>query len=678
MNKFYEIKGLDNSNEPVQILLYGEIGFQNIEKGKIHSNEFIEEFQSIPKDRKILIRMNSIGGSFLDGLAIGKAIQERGNVECHVDGCCASAATIPAFCCERVTASDGAFFLLHNSRGDAEGKTAENLRNLAKQLEDKDRVMAEVYARKTGRSMDEIFEIMRKAERLSAQEALQLGLVDEIIPVTAQSKTKISAKLIMDNTKKEDTAQEQKENPTAEIQAKLDAEIAKKAEVEAKLNEETAQKAKIEAQLKAARDEMAKIKAEKINALVCDAIDDRKIKNTDKEGWINACMKDESMIERLNNLPPMNYEPVDGRNTYRVEHGADSLIEITARAKQLNGIECSDYLYKNHEIIDAALKAESPAALEARAKGYKIKAGITVDPALKVPYLHTKVIRKLDYDLGNIHEMCTTSFDTDPVIGKFKKVLMPVLPLSSETVCTWNGEYNRGGTHNTGYVEVNIDSRRYVPLSYDSESLADFEANLAEEKLMRNYAKLYQDVWIDVMSLVTPTSFPNMVCNDLKVAHNAFDYTHLAKLKNHLRKKKWPNIKLFLNSDYDTSLISSNPLVLNSAATGRPSPLATGQMFTPYGFSYYESNANIPDNDINLYGFAVTGDAILFASVPLIPSEEAKKVIDFKIMPGPNSKLPFVWRKWYDPDKDEWVEVIELRYGKKIGDPEAGCPLVSA
>ena len=201
--KFYEIICRDDTNSPVQILLHGEIGLQNFEKGKIHSNEFIEEIMSIPRERKIQIRMNSIGGSFLDGLAIGKAIRERGNVECHVDGCCASAATIPAFCCSRVTASDGAFFLLHESRGSVENKTAENLRNLANQLDDKNRIMAEVYATKSGRPIESFFEIMREEKTLTAQDALQLGLVDEIIPVTAQPTNNITvnAKMTTDEEK---------------------------------------------------------------------------------------------------------------------------------------------------------------------------------------------------------------------------------------------------------------------------------------------------------------------------------------------------------------------------------------------------------------------------------------------------------------------------------------------
>ncbi len=665
-DKFYEIICRDDSNSPVQILLHGEIGLQNFEKGKIHSNEFIEEIMSIPRERKIQIRMNSIGGSFLDGLAIGKAIRERGNVECHVDGCCASAATIPAFCCSRVTASDGAFFLLHESRGSVENKTADNLRNLANQLDDKNRIMAEVYATKTGRPIESFFEIMREEKILTAQEALQLGLVDEIIPVTAQSTNNITAKADMNETENKTPEQGQNESITAEIQAKLDAEIAQKAEIEAKL--------------KAAQDEMAKIKADRIRSLVCDAIDDQKIKNTEREAWISACMKDESMIERLNNLPPMNFAPVEGNNIQRIEHGRDSLAEITARSIELgDSIEGRNYRHENADVINAALAAESPAELEMRAKGYAIRAsGSTVDSHLKVPFLHEKVIYKLDYDLGNIFNFFTTLFDVTPIKGKYKKVVFPVLPLSSETVKTWDGEYADDAGQETDYKEVEINKWKYVPLTYDAETLADLPAALCEEKLWRNYSRLYKYVWEDVISLITPTNFPNMVCNALKVAANAFDITHLAKLRNHLLNKNWPYIKLFLHRDYEAGLISNSPIILNSSATQRPSPVVTGKMFTPCGFEYYESNSNIPNNSVNLYGFAVTSDAILFAAAPVIPPDEANQVGSFSVVQGPNSKIPFLRKKWFDNKHNKTIEIIETRYGAVVGDNAAGCPLVSA
>ena len=67
---------------------------------------------------------------------------------------------------------------------------------------------------------------------------------------------------------------------------------------------------KAEAKLEAMR-------VEKIIQTINDAIDDRKIKNTSKGVWLEACLKDDSVLKLLDELPPMNFKPVEGNNAIK-------------------------------------------------------------------------------------------------------------------------------------------------------------------------------------------------------------------------------------------------------------------------------------------------------------------------------------------------------------------------
>ena len=166
--------------DPLQIYFYKEIGYMNFDKEKICSEDFCQQLDSIPKERQVVIRMNSCGGSFPDGLAIAHKIIERGNVVCQIDGQCASAASVVAAACDWVIAREAATVLIHNSRGNVFGRESKDLRNLADQMDEISNRMADIYARKTGKSVEEIKALMDKGERISAKDALKLGLVDEI------------------------------------------------------------------------------------------------------------------------------------------------------------------------------------------------------------------------------------------------------------------------------------------------------------------------------------------------------------------------------------------------------------------------------------------------------------------------------------------------------------------
>lgn len=662
--------------DPLQIYFYKEIGYQNFEKDKICSEDFCQQLDAIPRDRQVVIRMNSCGGSFSDGLAIAHRILERGNVVCHIDGQCASAASVVAAACDRVIASEGATLLIHNSRGSTLNRESKDLRNLADQMDEISNRMADIYVRKTGKTFDEIKAIMDKGERLTAQTALKLGLVDEIkqlVPPKFTSRAKITAE---DTKEKEEIPmkEENKDGQPGLAPEKTAELLARAAEAEAKMKE-------MEAKAKEAEEKMNAMKREQITAKVNAACAEGRIVNTDVDGWIEACVMNEEMLHRLEKLPIIKVEAISKEDPGRVEHGSnDSLAEISAHNRELKGHEKIAYLAKNEATIRAALIAESPAALQRKAQHAEISADITVDNDLRLDYVHSKLLWAFSRRNGRVDKVCTTRFDATPMRRGSNKIQFQVLPVSSESVKTFNGTYATSGSAADSNVELEINTRKYIVLSYTSEEICEQPLLRVEEHLIRNVEKLSDHVFDTVMTYITPTNYPDMICADLKVAAASFDYTHLAKLQGFLDSKDWPTVRrnLVLNTAYDVALKSNSQIVLNTAATGKPSPLVTGEMFAPWGFDYYERSAHLPNNSVNLYGFACVGDALLMGSAPIIPTEKARKVIDFQVMQSPDGGMPLMFRDWFDPEVDTYVDIVEVNFGIVVGDPLALSPLVSA
>src|SRR4051812_21409466 len=101
------------------ILLYDQIGGQGI-NGRDFANE-IERLQSTAK--KINVRINSPGGSVLEGYAIVSAILNSSvPVDTYIDGLAASIAGVIAMAGQRVFIKDYGTLMLHNPYGDATGE----------------------------------------------------------------------------------------------------------------------------------------------------------------------------------------------------------------------------------------------------------------------------------------------------------------------------------------------------------------------------------------------------------------------------------------------------------------------------------------------------------------------------------------------------------------------------
>ena len=167
------------------IIIDTYIGYYPATKSAVR--QALEEKPSAP----VNVRIYSYGGDVQHALDIRQQFIDHGNITVSIFGMTASAATILAMGAKRIRMSRYALMLVHRCSGWVEAWGQMNAEELAEAIERLthrqadlstiDCVMASLYAARTGRSVKEMAEIMARAAWLTAEECLQLGLIDEII-----------------------------------------------------------------------------------------------------------------------------------------------------------------------------------------------------------------------------------------------------------------------------------------------------------------------------------------------------------------------------------------------------------------------------------------------------------------------------------------------------------------
>lgn len=145
------------------------------------------------KGKPCAVRINSYGGDVQTALDIRQQFIDHGQVTAYIIGMTASAATILAMGARKVVMSRYALMLVHPCSAAVStwgyynkeelAKAIEGLRKTQADLKTLDRVVASIYAAKVGDSnVGKMAALMQEARWIGAEEALRLGLIDEIDP----------------------------------------------------------------------------------------------------------------------------------------------------------------------------------------------------------------------------------------------------------------------------------------------------------------------------------------------------------------------------------------------------------------------------------------------------------------------------------------------------------------
>lgn len=176
-----------------QFIISGEIGvaFDWLTGQRGTTASQVKSFLDAHKDEDVHIAVCSPGGYVDAGLQIYQYIRNHGKVHCHIIGMTASAATFLTMGAKEVDMVDGSLMLIHNASTEVLEWQMANKEQLdqiiahfqkeRQDLDTIDRVIASLYARKNGKSVEDCQTKMTAAAWLSPQDALAFGLIDSIV-----------------------------------------------------------------------------------------------------------------------------------------------------------------------------------------------------------------------------------------------------------------------------------------------------------------------------------------------------------------------------------------------------------------------------------------------------------------------------------------------------------------
>ncbi|MGX5438904.1 peptidase S14 [Bacillus thuringiensis] len=168
----FEAKG---ENE-YKLTVYGSIGGWFSEN---NAEAIRRKIQDV-KAEKIHVHINSGGGSAFDGVAICNQLkQHSAEIIVHIDGWAASAASVIAMAGDKIIMPSNTMMMIHQAstfeygNADLFEKTARDLRKI-------DSALAASYKKRFVGTDEELKQLLKDETWLTAEEAVALGLADEI------------------------------------------------------------------------------------------------------------------------------------------------------------------------------------------------------------------------------------------------------------------------------------------------------------------------------------------------------------------------------------------------------------------------------------------------------------------------------------------------------------------
>jgi ATP-dependent Clp protease protease subunit len=131
------------------------------------------------------LRVNCPGGDVFEARAMmAQLVAHPAKVTAKIDGLAASAATALVLAADTVEIAEGGFFMIHNAWTWMIGNAAE-LRQSADLLDKVDGVLADGYAKRTGKDRGEIDAWMAAETWFEAEEAVANGFCDSVLQTVA-------------------------------------------------------------------------------------------------------------------------------------------------------------------------------------------------------------------------------------------------------------------------------------------------------------------------------------------------------------------------------------------------------------------------------------------------------------------------------------------------------------
>lgn len=175
---------MEASDNIVKMYLYGDVVNYSwwTDSGDIVPTEIKNALQDAA-GKELEVHIHSPGGDAYAGFAIYSLFKAyTGKKVMIIDGIAASAASIIAMAADELKVSSAGMLMIHNAWSMSWGNH-NDLRKSADDLEKLSNNGAKLYQHKTGKTLEEIKQLMDDETYMNADEALELGFVDEILYV---------------------------------------------------------------------------------------------------------------------------------------------------------------------------------------------------------------------------------------------------------------------------------------------------------------------------------------------------------------------------------------------------------------------------------------------------------------------------------------------------------------
>jgi ATP-dependent Clp endopeptidase proteolytic subunit ClpP len=164
-----------------EILLYDFIGYDWWSDTGTTALSFKQNLDNLGDVKRLTVRINSPGGDVWDGMSIYNQLSQfPAETTVVIDGLAASVASVVAMAGDKIQAAEVSQLMIHDAWTIVMGNE-QDLREMADVLSKIDGQIADTYAVRSGRPAAEFRELQNKDTYLTAQEALSLGLIDEVI-----------------------------------------------------------------------------------------------------------------------------------------------------------------------------------------------------------------------------------------------------------------------------------------------------------------------------------------------------------------------------------------------------------------------------------------------------------------------------------------------------------------
>lgn len=181
-DKFWQFRNLADDDQKAELLLYGDISECSWWEDAATPKRFADDLAALGDVKEITVYINSGGGDVFAANTIGNMLERNAaTVTVHIDGLCASAATIVACHADKVVAAADSSYMIHPvSMGICDYLTAEDMKNCLKALETIRSNIIALYAKKSGKTEDECAKWMDETNWWTSAEAKEKGFVDEV------------------------------------------------------------------------------------------------------------------------------------------------------------------------------------------------------------------------------------------------------------------------------------------------------------------------------------------------------------------------------------------------------------------------------------------------------------------------------------------------------------------